>query len=149
MKPKVSLRIVALLTLLVAAGHTIGHFTRKITTDIAGVQVIKQMEQYKFNFNGSMRSWDNFYEGLSLDVALILFIFTIIFSMLAGIVKKHPKVCYNMLWPYLICYVGFTITGFCYFFIIPAITTLIICLLIIFTMWQLRKQPRLLNSEII
>jgi len=142
MKPKLWLRVVAFLTLLVAVGQTIGYFTRKVTNDHANIAVISHMEQYKFNFHGSMRSWDNFYEGLSLDVSLVLFVFTAVFSILAGVSKKHPKVCYNMLWPFLICYIGFTVTGFMYFFVVPAVSTLICTILIIVTLIQLRRSHK-------
>jgi len=147
MKPKLLLRIVSLLTFLVGVGHTIGHFTRKVTDDPKGIAVIKQMEQYQFNFNGNMRSWDNFYEGLSLEVALVLFVFTVIFSMLSGTAKKHPRTCYQLLWPYLIGYIGFTIAGFRYFFVVPAIATLICCVLIIITMVKLRRIPKQISLD--
>ncbi len=139
MKPKLLLRITSLLTLFIAIGHIMGHITRKVTTVPAGKEVIRQMESYKFNFNGSMRSWDNFYEGLSLDVSLVLIIFAVIFSMLSVIAKKHHKMCYNMLWPYLVVNIGFAITSFKYFFIVPGITFVVICLLLIYAMLQLRQ----------
>jgi hypothetical protein len=143
MKPKILLRIAALLILFFAIGHTVSHFARKMTNDPIEKEVIRQMEQHKFNVNGSMRSRDELSEGLSFDVSLVLLVFTSIFSTLSGMCKKHPKICLNFLWPYLICFIGFTITGFLYFSIISGITSLVICLLIILTMVQLNKQEKL------
>jgi len=141
MKPKILLRITAFVTLLYAVGHIVGHVTRKETTDPIDKEVIRQMEQYKFNVNGSMRSWDNFYEALSLDSALFLGVFVILFWMLSGIAVKHPGIVYRLLWPVLICFIGFTITHYLYVFMIPTILSLLICILIIATLIQLRRQP--------
>jgi hypothetical protein len=141
MKPKLLLRITVFVTLFYAFGHIMGHLTRKQTTDPVDKEVIRQMEQYKFNVNGSMRSWDNFYEALSLDSALVLVVFASIFWLLSGIVQKYPRVVYKLLWPILICFTGFTITHFLYVFMIPTVISLINCILIITTMIQLRRQP--------
>jgi hypothetical protein len=147
MKPKLMLRIVALLTLFVAVGQTISHFTRRVADDPAGAAVIHHMEQYKFSIGGTTRSWDDFYDGFSLELALVMFIFTAVFTLLAGIAKKHPKICYNMLWPYLLCYTGFTIVGFADFFAVPAISTLLCCILMVMTMVQLRRSHKLIVTD--
>jgi hypothetical protein len=141
MKPKILLRITVFVTLFYAFGHIMGHLTRKQTTDPVDKEVIRQMEQYKFNVNGSMRSWDNFYEALSLDSALVLVVFAFIFWILSGIAEKHPGIVYKLLWPILICFIGFTITHFLYVFMIPTVMSLITCILIITTMIQVRRQP--------
>jgi hypothetical protein len=141
MKPKILLRITVFVTLFYAFGHIMGHLTRKETTDPVNKEVIRQMEQYKFDVNGSMRSWDNFYEALSLDSALVLVVFAVIFWILSGIAEKHPSVVYKLLWPILICFIGFTITHFLYVFMIPTVMSLITCILIIVTMIQVRRQP--------
>lgn len=141
MKPKILLRITAFVTLFYAFGHVMGHLTRKQTTDPVNREVIRQMEQYKFNVNGAMRSWDNFYEALSLDSAIVLMVFTIVFWMLSGMAEKYPGVVYQLLWPILLCFIGFTTTHFLYVFMIPTITSLITCILIIAAMIQLRRRP--------
>jgi hypothetical protein len=141
MKPKIILRITVFVTLFYAFGHIMGHLTRKQTTDPVDKEVIRQMEQYKFNVNGSMRSWDNFYEALSLDSALVLLVFAVMFWMLSGLTGKYPWVVYKLLWPILICFIGFTITHFLYVFMIPTVMSLIVCMLITATLIQLRRQP--------
>ena len=141
MKPKILLRITVFVTIFYAFGHIMGHLTRKQTADPVDKEVIRQMEQYKFNVNGSMRSWDNFYEALSLDSALVLVVFAIIFWMLSGMVEKYPRVVYNLLWPILICFIGFTITHYLYVFMIPTVISLITCIVIIAAMIQLRRHP--------
>ncbi len=141
MKPKILLRVTVFVTLFYAFGHVIGHLTRKQTTDPVDKEVIRQMEQYKFNVNGAMRSWDDFYVALSLDSALVLVVFASIFWMLSGMVEKYSSVVYILLWPILMCLIGFTITDFLYVFMIPTVTSLIICILIIAVMIQVRRHP--------
>lgn len=139
MRPKLLLRIAAFFTLFVAVGHTIGNCTRKATTDAGQQEVIKKMESFKFDFNGSVRSWDNFYEGLSLDTSITLVVFTVLLWLIAGSANKYPVFCTSLLWAILVCFIGFTITGFMYFFIVPAICTLLASLLVIAAIFQLRK----------
>ena len=141
MKPKILLRIAVFVTLFYAFGHIMGHLTRKQTTDPSGKEVIRQMEQYKFNANGYMRSWDDFYEALSLDSVIVLVGFAIICWMFSGMVEKYPRIVYKLLWPILICFIGFTVTDYLYVFMIPTVTSLIICIVIIVAMIQIHKHP--------
>jgi len=139
MRPKLLLRIAAFFILFVAVGHTIGNCTRKATTDARQQDIFKKMADYKFDFNGSMRSWDNFYDGMSLDVSLTLVIFTVLLWLISGSVNKYPVFCTSLLWAILACFIGFTIIGFLYFFIVPATCTFIASLLVIIVIFQLRK----------
>jgi len=139
MQPKLLLRISAFFTLFVAVGHTLGNCTRKATTDAHQQEIFKKMEGYKFNFGGSMRSWDNFYDGMSLDVSVTLAVFTVLLWLISGSAKKYPVFCTSLLWTILACFVGLTIIGFMYFFVVPATCTLIASLLILVVIFQLRK----------
>jgi hypothetical protein len=145
MKPKILLRIAALLVLFIVIGQAIGHFNGKATLSPVDKNLIGQMQQHKFNIHSSLRSWGDFYEGFSLDVSLVVIVFTVVFSMLSNIAKKHPKVCLHLLWPYLFCFIGFTLSSLCYLFIIPGIANLIICVLIVWSMLQLHKQAKLFS----
>src|ERR1700743_1621609 len=107
MQPKLLLRIAAFLILFVAVGHTIGNCTRKSTTGTRQLEVFKKMEDVKFDFAGSTRSWDNFYDGMSLDVSITLVVFTVLLWLIAGSAKKYPVFCTSLLWPTLVCFVGF------------------------------------------
>lgn len=139
MRPKLLLRIAAFLILFVAVGHTLGNCTRKATTDTQQQEVFKKMEDVKFDFGGSMRSWDNFYDGMSLDVSLTLLVFTALLWLISGSANKYPVFCTSLLWPSLICFIGFTVIGFMYFFIVPAASTLLASLLVTTSIFQLRK----------
>ena len=143
MQPKLLLRIAACCIFFVAVGHTIGNWTRKQTTDPQQQEVFKKMESYKFDFNGSIRSWDNFYDGMSIDVSITLVVFTVLLWKISGAANTYPEFCTKLLWPVLACFVLFTITGFMYFFIVPAISTLLACIFIIIAMFQLKTISKL------
>ena len=147
MRPKILLRIAALLVLLIDIGQAIGHFNGKALLNPVDKDIIGKTNQHQFSVHASLRKWGDFYEGFSLDVSLVLIVFTVIFSMLSHIAKKHPKVCLHLLWPYLVCFAGFTLSSLCYLFIIPGIANLIICVLIISSMLQLHKQAKLASLE--
>jgi archaellum biogenesis protein FlaJ (TadC family) len=139
MRPKLLLRISAFFTLFVAVGHTLGNYTRKATTDARQQEIFKKMADYKFNFGGSMRSWDNFYDGMSLDVSFALVTFTVLLWLISGSANKYPVFCTSLLWVILVCFIGFTILGFMYFFIVPAVCTLLASVLMAAAIYQLRK----------
>jgi hypothetical protein len=140
MSSKILLRIIAILVLLFDIGHTGAYFSQKQSTGPVDKEVIRQMYQYRFNRQGSMRSWGDFYTALSFDLSIALVGIAIMLYMLSGMEKKHPKICYKLLWPISLCFVGFTANAFCYIFVVPAITGLLICLLILWAMAKLYKQ---------
>ena len=142
MRPKLLLRIAAFCILFVAVGHTTGNITRKQTTDVQQQEVFKKMEDVKFDFFGSVRSWDNLYNGLSIDVSIMLVVFTVLLWKISGAANTYPEFCIRLLWPVLACFVLFTITGFMYFFIVPAISTLLACIFIIIAMIQLNSKSK-------
>lgn len=138
MQPKLLLRIAACCIFFVAVGHTIGNITRKQTTDAQQQEVFKKMEDFKFDFNGSVRSWDILYNGMSIDVSISLVVFTVLLWKISSATNTYPEFCTKLLWPVLVCFVLFTITGFMYFFIVPAISTLLACIFVVIAMLKLR-----------
>ena len=68
MKPKILLRIAAGLLLFFAAGHSVGHFTRHDVKDPKAKEILGMMSDYKFDMFGKMRSYDDAYEGMSLNL---------------------------------------------------------------------------------
>jgi hypothetical protein len=140
MSAKLILRIAAGLVLFFLAGHTYGHLTWKTAHPEPGAQAMfKAMEDYKFTIGTQLRSEDEFFDGMSLNLSVALVAFLILIWMLSNIANEMPKACTMMLWPVLIAMAGFTYTGFVYFFYAPAITCLIVSILIIAAMLRLRK----------
>jgi hypothetical protein len=140
MNAKLILRISAGLVLFFLVGHTYGHFTWKTSHLEPGAQAMfKAMEDYKFTIGTQLRSQDEFFNGMSLNLSIALVAIFVLIWMLSNIANEMPKACSMLLWPVLIAMAGFTYTGFVFFFYAPAITCLIVSVLIVAAMIRLRK----------
>jgi hypothetical protein len=139
MKPKVLLRIAVFCILFFIVGHSIGHFTRKEVTDQKGLSVLRAMEDYKFPIGTQFRSYDEFYTGMSLNLILSLVSIGFLLWMISNVSISTPRIASRLLWPILFVMVGFTITGFLFFFVVPAVTCLLASALILTSILLLQK----------
>jgi hypothetical protein len=137
MKSKILLRIASGCLLFFAFGHTVGHFTRHSVNDPKAKEVLREMSENKFDMFGQLRSYDENYTGMSLNLILTLLVFAVVLYILSGQAEKQPILVKNLLTPLTICIVGFSITSFLYFFPLPAITCLVASILIIITIYKL------------
>jgi hypothetical protein len=140
MKPKLLIRIAAFCVLFFTVGHSIGHFKRKSTTDPLQQEVIKKMEEHKFALGPQMRSYDDIFTGMSLNLSIALLAFTLLLWISSNIAGRDAKTGIQILLPILLGLLLFTFTGFKYFFIVPAITCLVASCLIAYSILLLRKQ---------
>lgn len=138
MKSKLLIRIAAGCVLFFAVGHTAGHLTRKSPTQEAERQVLKTMEEKKFDFNGAFRSYDDFYEGMSLNLIFTLLALTVMLWFISGITDK--EIAKKLLWPIFFLLVGFAITSFLFFFLVPAITCVVASALILWSLVGINKK---------
>jgi hypothetical protein len=139
MKVKLLLRIASACVLFFAAGHLVGHLTRKSTTDPTRQEVFKQMEEVKFPIGTQFRSYDEFFNGMSINFSIALASLAILLWLISNSASSAPKTCYLLLWPVLICLVGFAITGFIFFFLVPAVTCVAASFLILMAINSLHK----------
>lgn len=139
--PKLLLRIAAGFVLFFVLGHSVGHFTRKQVSDPQGRHVLKIMEDYKFDQFGQLRSYDENYTGMSLNLLLSLLLLTSIILITVPITESSPRVAKRLLLPVMLCLLGFSVTGFLFFFPVPAITCLIAACLIGVSLIKLNKIP--------
>lgn len=142
MKPTLALRLATFCILFFIGGHTIGHITRKDAADPKARQVFALMEEYKFPIGNQFRSYDEFYTGMSLNLIASLMVFALLLWVASEIAGKEPGACNKILFPVLLGTIAYTITGFLYFFVVPALTCLIASLLIAYSLYQLNKSGR-------
>ena len=121
MTPKLLLRIAAGLLLFFAFGHTIGHVTRH-QAEGAQQTVNQTMRDVQFDFFGNTTSYDGMYNGLSLNLIFTLIVFATILWFVANVVNEKPILATQLVWPLMLCVLGFAVTSFLYFFLVPAIT---------------------------
>src|SRR6476620_8158643 len=103
MNPKFLLRIAAVSLFVFAAGHSIGHLTRHDVTDPKAVEVQRMMMDHKFDMFGTLRSYDENYEGMSLNLILTLFVFVAVLWILSGQTNANPVLTRKILLPIFIC----------------------------------------------
>lgn len=131
MKTKILIRIAAGCLLFFAMGHSIGHFTRHNVTEPKAKEILQRMIDNKFDMFGQMRSYDENYNGMSLNLIFTLIAFTILLWILFSDANNHYKSVKYLLIPIAICILGFSVTSFLYFFPMPAIACLIASILLI------------------
>ncbi|MDB5089007.1 MAG: hypothetical protein JWR09_3001 [Mucilaginibacter sp.] len=84
MKPKLLLRIAAVLMFLHTMGHTLGALTWKTAPNPAVGLVIKSMETNHFEFMGRSATLASFYDGYGFIMLLILLFIIILLWLLSA-----------------------------------------------------------------
>jgi hypothetical protein len=84
MRPKLLLRIAAILMLLHTIGHTIGALSWKKAPNGQLQNVIDGMQNNHFAFMGRQASYGLFYEGYCISMIFVLLLVTILLWLLAG-----------------------------------------------------------------
>ncbi|HEX3008717.1 MAG TPA: hypothetical protein VHO90_13990 [Bacteroidales bacterium] len=125
MNAKIWIRIAAGCMLFFALGHLAGHFSRNNTDDPHGKEVINAMKEYKRDLFGTMRSYDENYTGMSLNLVATLLMLTVVLWVLSNLVDNNPKATTHIIIIIALCSYFFAITGFLFFFPVPAITCLL------------------------
>ena len=77
MKPKLLLRIAAILMLIHTIGHSFGLAGWKKATDPVQKEVIRQMTGHKFPFMGDVHSIADYYEGFGYACTIAMLLITV------------------------------------------------------------------------
>lgn len=93
MKPKLLLRLGAIIMILHLAGHTFGHLGWRKCTEPVREEVVRHMTEYKFPFMGAIHSIGDYYEGYGWTGGVALFFFAaIMWSLSAASVSESSIV---------------------------------------------------------
>ncbi|NOU46609.1 MAG: hypothetical protein HOO86_06050 [Bacteroidales bacterium] len=144
MKPKVMLRFASGILILFTFWHIAVHFTRHNTKDIRIQKVLKAMTENKFEMFGQLRSYDDNYNGMSLNLIFSLLAFSIMLWILSIFTERNRVLVRALLVPISFCLIGYSITGFLYFSPIPAYTSFIAAVLTIVCVFKMVNK----NSEL-
>jgi hypothetical protein len=91
MKPKILLRIAAILILIHGLLHTSGFSQWKNDPDTAKHEVIKQMTGQKFPFMGTSRNMGNYYDGFGYATSIALFLIAVLLWLVSGELGANPS----------------------------------------------------------
>jgi hypothetical protein len=128
---KVSLiyRIACVLLVLFAAGHTLGF--RKIDPRWGIEPLISNMRNIHFNAQGFNRSYWDFYVGFGLLVSLFLLFAAVLSWQLGGLTPESLQLVKGIRWSLAVCFAGVAILSWRYFFVVPVLFSVVICLCLI------------------
>src|ERR1700760_3202406 len=90
MKPKLLLRIAAILILIHGVLHTMGFSQWKQDTDPAKREMIKLMTGQRFPFMGTSRNMGEYYDGFGYGCSITLFLIAILLWIVSGEVSSTP-----------------------------------------------------------
>lgn len=89
MKPKLLLRIAAILIAIHGILHTIGHSGWKNAPDPVEHQVISQMTGHKFPFMGAVHSLGDYFEGYGYACSIALVVIAILLWITSGALETN------------------------------------------------------------
>jgi hypothetical protein len=122
MKPKLLLRVAAVIIFLHAAAHLMGHLHWKETTDPEKQVVISKMTDHFFPFMGMSRSMADYFEGFSNASSLGLLLMAFLLWVVAG---DNSPVTRKVTAGIFICLLFWGIDEVIYFFPLAAGMTLL------------------------
>ncbi len=140
MKPKVLLRIAAVVMFLHVVGHTIGAATWKQTNEPAKQEVIKRMVEQKFPFMGTVRSMAEYYDGYGYSSTIALLLAVTLLWILSGLAERNAVVAAKILLPVSLFLLLLGIDEIIFFFPLAAGMSLLGALLGGLSLLTLRKQ---------
>jgi hypothetical protein len=136
--PVLLLRLASFCFIFFAFGHSIGHFTRYDIANPTIQNIQKMMINNKYDMFGVMRSLDEHYTGMSLNLIFTLISLSILVFLFSMQVKKG-NFTKNYLIPVLICSITFAINSYLFFFFVPAITCAVASILLIAAFFKLEN----------
>ena len=87
MKPSTVLRITSLVTLIFAAGHSLGGM--ESWSPMGETEVLKAMKSFRFDAEGMTRTYFDFYLGFGLILSVCLFLQAVLLWQLAALAKTE------------------------------------------------------------
>ncbi len=88
MRTALLLRIASVISLLFAAGHTLGG--RKSWSPLGETEVLKAMRTFRFETSGVSRTYLDFYLGFGFTISVYLLLQAILLWQLAEIARTEP-----------------------------------------------------------
>ena len=120
MKPKLFLRIAAVVAIVEATLHTIGGVFGKPMPGPA-TTAVTAMKENQFLLTGLTRSYWDFYIGFGLAITVFLAIEGVVFWMLGSLAEKDGVDVRPILMAFVVGYAAMTVLAYRYFFFGPTV----------------------------
>jgi len=142
MKPKILLRIAAILILIHSVLHTYGFNTWKEAPDPVYKTIVDGMTGHKFPFMGAMRSLGDFYEGFGYAGSIALFLIAVVLWFVSGETSRSANLSKKIIYAVGIALIAWGVDELIFFFPFAAIITLTAAMLTLLSGFLVTKNSR-------
>ena len=139
MKPKLLLRIAAIVMLLHDVGHTFGHLTWKQSADPAKQEVIKQMTENKFPFMGTVRGMTEYFDGYGFIATVALLMIAVLLWFASNATAQSADLTRKFVATLSLGLLAIGVLELMYFFPFAATFSLLASLLAFVSYYKLRS----------
>jgi hypothetical protein len=137
MKPALLLRITSIITLLFAAGHTLGG--RESWSPAGENDVLRAMRLFHFDVEGVSRTYMDFYLGFGFILGVYLLLQAILLWQLATIAKTDPVRIRPLIISFFLASVASSFLSWKLIFAMPAVFFAVIAACLGFAFYATRK----------
>jgi hypothetical protein len=131
-------RLSAVLILFFDVGHTVGF--RQSDPKWGVDTLVGSMRSIQFDYQGSSRTYWDFYVGLGLFVTVFLLFAAVLAWQLGGLPGETLALMRGTAWALALCFLAVTILSWRYFFIVPLIFSIVITVCLIAAAWLSARQ---------
>lgn len=139
MKPKLLLRIAAVIMLLHALGHTAGVYTWKKPQSHVPPELVKQMVEQKFQFMSTDSSMAGFYDGFGYASTIALLLVVFLLWVISGLTEKNQSISIKILLPVFFFLVLLGLDELIFFFPFATAFTAVSAVLTLLAIISLKK----------
>lgn len=142
MKPKILLRIAAMLIFIHSVLHTFGFGTWKQAPDPVYKAIVDGMIGHKFPFMGAIRSLGDFYEGFGYASSIALFLISIVLWFVSDETSRSANLAKKIIYAVGTALVAWGIDELIYFFPFAAAITLTAAVLTLSSGFVMKKSSQ-------
>lgn len=136
MRPKLTLRIAAGITLFHAIGHTRAILTWQKPNGPVPMDLIRKMQETHFVFRGHDSTMAAFYTGNGLAATVLLLLIASVLWLVADLENRSAT---KILWPIGFSLILLTVDELIFFFPMAVLISLVAASLVFFALFKLNK----------
>jgi hypothetical protein len=136
MKPKILLRIAAIVLFLHAIGHSMGTFAWQADFSDIPSEVIAKMYQDQFNFMGKESTMASLFTGNGVSGLILLLLMSVLLWVVSG---WNNKQAVSILWIIACSVVALAVSEMIYFFPMAYTFALLAAALVFFSIFKMSK----------
>jgi len=137
MKHSLILKIASVIGLLFCIGHSMGYPWLPAENTVA-TRIAADIRATSFSFAGQSRTLWNFYIGFGIIISVLLLLKAVLLWMVSLQVRQFGKSVQPMLVALLLAYLANALLSWTYFFMLPALFSIVISVLILCSIIKIR-----------